>query len=456
MSVPTSPPAPVTLCGFQVGLTQAPVVPRSTPDSGGSGGLSSGAVAGIVVGGLLGLALLALAVAYLRWRRVWVREHGKPAGEKGAKSLEHVDGCLFGGSDIEYASPGPSVLAASQGSDAVATMAAAAAAATASAGAVSSGIGSAATGARDSVISGASSTRSVASGRCPELQLLYEFLRSVSAQREEVSFRWCRMLPSAQHTAFHASVLPGTEPCWRYLHGTKPLPLCFPLLPAAAAAGAGDREGAGELQVWSVSERQWRQRRQHRLHSHRPLQASRGLCRRCVGWHNCLVKNSKPATGRGGPGRGRARHSREQPPLSTRLIPVAARAACPPSRARRSLPPCSPTGRHQAHQDVRRRILWRGGQPHRHDAAPPQSTPDGCVCVNGLAALQLVQLATVAAAWCSTMLPHTPSIATVRLSLCTITNLHCRCGWPSITRRSWQSKSSPRWDRQPPRYSYCY
>jgi hypothetical protein len=245
LSVPTSPPAAITLCGFQVGLTQAPVLPRSTPDSGGGGGLSAGAVAGIVVGGLLGLALLALAVAYLRWRRVWVREHGKPAGgEKGSKGLEHVDGRLFGGgSDIENASPGPSVLAASQGSDAVATMAAAAAAAAAkaSAGAISSGIGSAATGARDSVVSGASSATSVAPGRCPELQLLHEFLRSVSAGGEKFPSNDAGCLPLL-NTLLFMPAYPWPNPAGAICTAPSSCPCascCVSLLPLVQLTGRG-------------------------------------------------------------------------------------------------------------------------------------------------------------------------------------------------------------------------
>lgn len=65
----------VEICEFQASVTAPPTAVTSTvppASTSGGGGLSGGAIAGIVIGSLAGLALLLLAVVYLRWRHRWV------------------------------------------------------------------------------------------------------------------------------------------------------------------------------------------------------------------------------------------------------------------------------------------------------------------------------------------------------------------------------------------------
>jgi hypothetical protein len=68
--------AKVQVCEFQVAITLRPG--EGTPTS-SSGGLDPGAIAGIVLGGLLAAALLALAAGYWLWRRRWLSHQSKMA-----------------------------------------------------------------------------------------------------------------------------------------------------------------------------------------------------------------------------------------------------------------------------------------------------------------------------------------------------------------------------------------
>lgn len=81
------------LCELQVGLTDPPTEPA---DTAGSGSLSAGAIAGIVLGGLIGLAIVCLFVCYIRWRRDFLQQQearamARQRQEARAKALWDAD-----------------------------------------------------------------------------------------------------------------------------------------------------------------------------------------------------------------------------------------------------------------------------------------------------------------------------------------------------------------------------
>lgn len=87
------------VCEVQVGLTAPP--PPPSPSDEGSGGLSAGAIVGIVVAGLAVLALLCLTLMYVRWRRRYVRRLAAVERKRLEAERQTAEWLREGGGDLE-------------------------------------------------------------------------------------------------------------------------------------------------------------------------------------------------------------------------------------------------------------------------------------------------------------------------------------------------------------------